>query len=149
MRTSLDAEKDAALSEAGGEATAHVLLAARIAARDAGRAAVVLSRAGVAGEGAAAFLAALALLRLGTRETIGLLRPDAPAPSRDESLLVAALAGLQRGAPWVAQRALAEWLPPDLAVRAIALLAKAAAALARAGLRVEPFAVPLPRRGLA
>lgn len=129
--------------------TSLLLLAIRLAARDQGRACLALSRAGVAGEGAAALLAALALLRLGTRETIGLLRPDAPGPSRDESLLVEALAGLQRGAPWVAQRALAEWLPPDLAVRAIALLAKAAAALGRAGLRVEPFAAPLPRSGLA
>lgn len=149
MRTALDAEKDEAPSAAGGGATELVLLAARVAARDSGRACVMLSGAGVASEGVAAFLAALALLRLGTRETIGLLRPDASAPSRDESLLVGALAGLQCGAPWVAQRALAEWLPPDLAVRAIALLAKAAAALARAGLRVAPFPASPPRRGLA
>lgn len=129
--------------------TVLLLLGARLAARDAGRACAVLSRAGVAGEGTAAFLAAIAVLRLGTRNTVCLQRPDAVYPSRDESLLVEAIAGLQRGAPWVAQRAIAEWLPPDLALRAVALLAKAAASFARAGLRPTSVAMPPPRSGLA
>lgn len=133
-----------------GEGVASlVLLAARCASRDQGRACHVLSRSGVAGEGIAAFLAALALLRVATRGTLSFLPPAAPLVSRDESLLIEALAGLQRGAPWLAQRAVAEWLAPDLAVRAVALLAKAAAGLARAGLTLKSAPSSPPRQGLA
>lgn len=137
--------------EAGSpdRSTALLLLAARFAARDGGRACEVLARAGVAGEGVAAFLAAISLVRVATRDTVAFLPPSAPGASRDEELLIGAIAGLQRGAPWVAQRAFAEWLGPDLALRAIALLAKSAAAFARAGLRPPPVATRPPRSGLA
>ena len=129
--------------------TALLLLAARFAGRDAGRACVVLTRAGVAGDGVAAFLAAISLVRVATRDTVAFLSPSAPGASRDEELLISAICGLQRGTPWVAQRAVAEWLSPDLALRAIALLAKSAAAFARAGLRPLPVSNSLPRAGLA
>lgn len=127
-----------------------LVLAARLAGRDGARAALALAQAGVASEGAVAFLAAVALLRLGSCGTIALRAPGASALSRDEQMLVDAVAALQRGAPWRAQRVVAEWLSPNLAVRGIALLATAAAAFARAGLLLRPGSLgALPRHGNA
>ncbi len=109
------------------------------------------ARSGLGGEGSAGLAAALSALRVGTRGTLAVLAPQAPAMTRDEALLLDAIGSLQRGEPWRAQRAVAEWVTPDLAVRVIALLATASAAMARAGLqpgRLEPDRIA-PRRGSA
>ncbi|MFQ3623705.1 MAG: hypothetical protein SNJ73_09185 [Acetobacteraceae bacterium] len=118
---------------------------------DPGSACPVAARSGLGAKGAAALAAAVAALRVGTRGTLAVLAPRARATTRDEALLLDAIGSLQRGEPWRAQRAVAEWVPPDLAVRVIALLAKASAAMARAGLRpgrLEPDRIA-PRPGSA
>ncbi|GIX08423.1 MAG: hypothetical protein KatS3mg116_0133 [Elioraea sp.] len=108
---------------------------------------LAFARAGISLRALAVFTELIALLDAGTRGTIALHAPPQAALSRDEALLLTGLAALQAGEPWVAQRALAEWLAPCLAPRGIALMACAAAELCRAGLRLQrrPATVGPPR----
>jgi uncharacterized metal-binding protein len=104
---------------------------------------LAFARAGLPPRAVAVFTELTALLDAGTRGTIALHAPQHAALSRDEALLLAGLAALQSGEPWVTQRAVAEWLAPSLAPRGIALMACAAAALARVGLKLQRRPAPV------
>ncbi|WP_439580135.1 hypothetical protein [Elioraea sp.] len=97
---------------------------------------LTLARAGLPAGAVARFAAALGLIGLSARRSVDMRTPGAPGLSRDEGLLLVAVAALQAGEPWRAQRVAAEWLPPRLVPRVIALLAQFAAALVSAGLRL-------------
>lgn len=127
-----------------------VLFALRGAAARSGSApslCLAFVRAGLSPRVLAVFVELVALLEAGTRGTLALGCPQRAALSRDEVLLLTGLAALQAGEPWVAQRAVAEWLAPAVAPRGIALMACAAAALAGAGVRLarRPATVGPPR----
>jgi hypothetical protein len=103
--------------------------------------------AGLSSAAVARFAAALGLIATASRRAVDMRAPGASGLSRDEGLLLIALAALQGGEPWRAQRAVAEWLPAPLALRGIAALAALAESLACSGLRlprepVEEAALP-------
>lgn len=98
---------------------------------------LLFARAGVSSDGLASFAATMGLIGVAARRPVAMHILGAGALSRDEGLLLAAIAALQEGEPWRAQRAIAEWLPAPLVPRGIGLLARLAAALARAGLRIR------------
>jgi hypothetical protein len=102
---------------------------------------LTLARAGLPALATTRLSAALGLIGVSARRSIALHAPGSAVLSRDEGLLLTALAALQAGEPWRAQRIAAEWVPPRLAPRMIGLLAGFAAALASAGLRLprEPI----------
>jgi hypothetical protein len=97
---------------------------------------LTLARAGLPAVAVTRLAAALSLIGVSGRRGIALHAPGSAGLSRDEGQLLIALAALQAGEPWRAQRAAAEWLPPRLVPRMIGLLAAFAAALASAGLRL-------------
>jgi hypothetical protein len=97
---------------------------------------LTLARVGLRAEAAARFAAALGMIGLCARRAVDLRAPGASGLSRDEGLVLVAVAALQSGEPWRAQRVAAEWLPQRLVPRALGLLAQFAAALAAAGLRL-------------
>jgi hypothetical protein len=97
---------------------------------------VTLARAGLPAAAVGRFAAALGLIGVSACRAITMQAPGSPGLSRDEGLLLIAVAALQAGEPWRAQRVAAEWLPPRLMPRMIGLLAEFAAALASAGLRL-------------
>jgi hypothetical protein len=119
---------------------AMIVLAAARGWFDAGRQGpglcLTLARAGVPAEAVARFAAALGLIASSAWRALDIRAPGAPGLSRDEGSLLVAVAALQSGEPWRAQAIAAAWLPPHLAPRAIALLARFAAALAAVGLRL-------------
>lgn len=98
---------------------------------------LLFARAGLSSDGLACFAATMGLIGVAARRPVGMHAPGAGALSRDEGLLLGAIAALQDGEPWRAQRVVAEWLPAPLVPRGIGLLARLAAALARAGLRLR------------
>lgn len=95
-----------------------------------------LARVGLPAGAVARFAAALGLIGLSACRSIDMRAPGSPSLSRDEGLLLVAVAALQSGEPWRAQRVAAEWLPPHLVPRVIAPLGQFAAALAAVGLRL-------------
>lgn len=97
---------------------------------------LAFARAGLPAEAATRLAAALGLIGVSASRSLTLRAPGSPGLSRDEGLLLIAVAALQSGEPWRAQRAAAEWLPPRLVPRLVGLLAEFAAALASAGLRL-------------
>jgi hypothetical protein len=97
---------------------------------------LTLARAGLPAVAVTRLAAALSLIGVSGCRAIALHAPGSTRLSRDEGQLLIALAALQAGEPWRAQRATAEWLPPPLVPRMIGLLAAFAAALAWAGLRL-------------
>lgn len=97
---------------------------------------LAFARAGLPAEAVTRLAAALGLIGVSACRSITLRAPGSPGLSRDEGLLLIAVAALQSGEPWRAQRVAAEWLPPRLVPRMIGLLAQFAAALASAGMRL-------------
>jgi hypothetical protein len=97
---------------------------------------LAFARAGLPAGAVARFAAALGLIGLSACRAIDMRAPGSPGLSRDEGLLLVAVAALQSGEPWRAQRVASEWLPPHLVPRLIASLAHFAAALAAVGLRL-------------
>ena len=97
---------------------------------------LTLARAGLPAGAVARFATALGLIGLSACRAIDMRAPGSPGLSRDEGLLLIAVAALQSGEPWRAQRVASEWLPPHLVPRVIASLAHFAAAFAAAGLRL-------------
>jgi hypothetical protein len=98
---------------------------------------LLFARAGLSSDGLACFAATMGLIGVAARRPVAMHAPGACVLSRDEGLLLVAIAALQDGEPWRAQRAVAEWLPAPLVPRGIGLLARFAAALGRAGLRLR------------
>lgn len=102
-----------------------------------------LFRCGGVADGAyGAFAAALSLLGAAGRGTLDLRHLHDRTLSGDEEGLIVAIAALQQGAPWRAQRILAGWLAPPAVPRAVALLAVTAEGLSAAGHRLGEAEVP-------
>jgi hypothetical protein len=99
---------------------------------------------GVTQEAYGAFAAVLAVLGAAGRPTREFGRPEFRRPefrglhdrtlSGDEEGLIEAIAALQHGTPWRAQRILSGWLAAPAVPRAVALLAVTAEGLRAAGL---------------
>lgn len=110
-----------------------------------------LARAGLPAGAVARFAGALGVIGRCACRSIDMRAPGSPSLSRDEGLLLVAVAALQAGEPWRAQRVAAEWLPPRLVPHVIASLAQFAASLGAAGLRlprepVDEAALPAASR---
>lgn len=116
----------------------HVLAAVRAVAADGLTPCVILGHARLGAEGLAAFAAMLGLLRAARHAGLRICPLDEVCLSPDEAGLIEALAGLQQGEPWHAQRHVAAWLPPPAVPRAIGLMVVSARHLARAGLILTP-----------
>ncbi len=121
-----------------GPASRHVLAAVRAVAAEGLTPCVILGHARLCAEGLAAFAAMLGLLRAAGHAGPRVSTLDDAWLSADEAALIDALAALQGGEPWRAQRHLSAWLPPHAVPRAIALMALSARHLARAGLVLTP-----------